>query len=54
MDCANNKALLGKCFALWKIRSEMVHGTDEKATYKLKVEQYRTIIQTIFHLQDSL
>ena len=32
----------------------MVHGTDEKATYKLKVEQYRTMIQTIFHLQDRL
>ena len=37
-------------FALWKLRNEKVHGTDEKATYKLKAEQYRTTIETMFHL----
>ena len=43
-----------KFFALLKLQNEKVHGTDEKATYKLKVEQYRTTIKTMFHLCDRL
>ena len=47
------KFLWEKFFALWKTRNEMVHGTDEKATYKLKVEQYRTIIESFIFKIDK-
>ena len=43
-----------KFFALWKLRNKKVHGTDEKTTYKLKAEQYRTTIETMFHLCNRL
>eukprot|EP00957_Ditylum_brightwellii_P120950 9224829-Ditylum_brightwellii.AAC.1 len=42
------KLLWGKFFALLKTRNEMVHGTDEKATYQLKAKQYRTILKQCF------
>ena len=43
-----------KFFALWTLKNKKVHSTDEKATYKLKVERYRTTIETRFHLCDRL
>ena len=39
---------------MWKIRNDKLHGTDEKVTYQLKAEHYRTITKSMFHLQDRL
>eukprot|EP00957_Ditylum_brightwellii_P068490 5199413-Ditylum_brightwellii.AAC.1 len=48
------KFLWDKYLDLWNQQNKVVHGTDETTHKQLKMTQYKSIIETVFHLKYCL
>eukprot|EP00957_Ditylum_brightwellii_P070846 5383753-Ditylum_brightwellii.AAC.1 len=48
------KFLWNKFFALWNRRNKLVHGSMEQSIQQLKIDRYKSTIETMFHYKDRL
>eukprot|EP00957_Ditylum_brightwellii_P069200 5254467-Ditylum_brightwellii.AAC.1 len=48
------KFLWSKFFELWYKRNEIIHISNEQERTKLKMDRYKCVLETMYHLKDML